>query len=200
VWIPIDPFVNSAGKILKWGHPPIGWYQFIPQASSDEAATAAVKFLDWASIPDNIIHIIYGEEGVHFERSRDRVISRTDVPWETAWYDKAWMLSGQAVTSEAELTARASQFPGYEPIIAQADLMMLNGVKPRFAFPVPIDAERRYRDIVREKQVDFIVQIVVADPEDVEKNYNSAIEELLDLGARQIIEERASAYDEAFGN
>ena len=55
-------------------------------------------------------------------------------------------------------------------------------------------------EIIRLKQAEWNVRIITAAPEDVDRLYAQAVEELIELGAGRIYEELTALYDQTYGN
>ena len=56
------------------------------------------------------------------------------------------------------------------------------------------------KEIIRLKQAEWNVRIITAAPEDVDRLYAQAVEELIELGAGRIYEELTALYDQTYGN
>ena len=62
------------------------------------------------------------------------------------------------------------------------------------------ETEARMQGTIREKQIEWVVKIIAAAPEDVDRLYAQAVEELNELGVGKIYEELTALYDQTYGN
>ena len=64
----------------------------------------------------------------------------------------------------------------------------------QISFPVTIQAETDYGATVKSKQGEFLAAVVSCDPAEFDSVYDAAVQETLDSGAAEMIEEFRAAY------
>lgn len=63
-YVACDPFTNSEGKHPKLSNQPYGKFVMVPGFS--ESAKEAVMYMDWMLVPENLMRLSLGDEGVHY--------------------------------------------------------------------------------------------------------------------------------------
>jgi len=66
----------------------------------------------------------------------------------------------------------------------------------QISFPATIQAETDYGATVKSKQGEFLAAVVSCDPAEFDTVFDTAVQETLDSGAAQMIEEFRAAYQE----
>ena len=77
-WLPANCMTNKDGYTFHSTYAANGLKIFIPGWVSDEVAAAAIKYLDWMSIPENMFFLQNGVEGVNYD-ARKQLLQYDDV-------------------------------------------------------------------------------------------------------------------------
>lgn len=200
VWVPIDPFVNAEGKTAKYVYSPFGIYAFVPKFSKN--ADLVVKYLDWMAVNKNLVKLIYGIEGQHYDVANGIVVPRKlagDQAWELNIFDRAYILNGRPY-EDLQTVIKAQYLPWLdEKYTAQTFIdhnkyISKDGVPPvRLANPP--DSLDKQGPMLLDKAEELIKKIVVVPPAEFDRTYEAALKEWLDLGARKVKEDMIKQYD-----
>jgi hypothetical protein len=116
------------------------------------------------------------------------------------WFDKIFVVMGRAFSEDTYVQNLSASFPEYaERIRLNMDISVRDG-RPEVKLDGVSETEARMQGTIREKQIEWVVRIIAAAPEDVDRLYAQAVEELDELGAGMIYEELTSLYDQTYGN
>lgn len=200
-WVPIDPFQNNVGDTPKLYWTPTGIHNFVPIFSDN--AELVVKYLDWMSVEDNLVKLMYGEEGVHYDRNPDGIIlpqplSGDDV-WEFNILDRAVVLNGSPYTDQ-EQVYKAAVLPYVdeqyteELFIRHHEYMARSGVVDVYIEKPPESLVRK-GPVLGEKIQEVMTRAIMAAPEDFDRVYDAGYEELVDLGLLDVRADLLDAYD-----
>ena len=119
-------------------------------------------------------------------------------PPESRYYDKA-LLGNIDNRAEYWIKSRSQLFPEYEEQIAlELELSIRDGL-PEIKTDGVSETEAQMQETIRLKQAEWNVRIITAAPEDVDRLYAQAVEELNELGAGKIYEEKTALYDKTYG-
>ena len=203
-WVTVNCFQNDSlgGKYLHDIYAPAGLSIIIPKTASEEVAVAAMKYLDWMAVPENMFAMQNGIEGINYEGLNEDGIpygvkSADDVPNENKMHagDICFISNGLNYNDDAKNTAAlALPFAGYEEDVVASYASALTDAWTQISFPVSIQAETDYGATVKSKQGEFLAAVVSCDPEEFDAVFDAGIQETLDSGAAQMIEEFRAAY------
>ena len=150
-WVTVNPFKNESlgGKTLHDIYSPAGLSIIIPLTTDEQTAVAAVKYLDWMAIPENMFAMQNGVEGVNYEGLNEDGIpygvkSADDVPNENKMHagDIRFISNGLFYNDDAKNTAAlALPFTGYEADVVASYADSLTDAWTQISFPVTIQAE-----------------------------------------------------------
>ena len=119
---------------------------------------------------------------------------------ELAWGDKYFVVMGRAFSMDTWIEVRSGTFPEYADRIRLLMDISLRDGRPEAKLDGVSETEARMQDTIRERQIEWVVKIIAAAPEDVDRLYAQAVEELNELGVGEIYEELTSLYDQTYGN
>ena len=78
-------------------------------------------------------------------------------------------------------------------------ISLVDGFTPPF-FGQPIAAEGRYGSVLIDKHMETIIRSVIAEPARFDAVFDGLLEEYMNAGGRQVIEERRRVYRESIAN
>jgi putative aldouronate transport system substrate-binding protein len=206
-------FDNYAGEYPREMYLPIDMILMVPSFS--ENAVEAVKYLDWLSLPEVNEYLWWGEEGEHHyvaedgyrvqlpvEERRDEAEMPFLNNWDmslvrrNAFYD--WS-TPEGMETGLEAAVHGLREEGRD---AEADMRkmgqqvsLVDGFTPPF-FGQPIEAEGRYGSVLVDKHMETIIRSVMADPAEFDSVYDAGLEEYMNAGGREVIEEKQQVYRE----
>ena len=205
-WVTVNPFQNDSlgGKHLHDIYAPAGLSIIIPKTADEATAVAAMKYLDWMAVPENMFALQNGTEGINYEGLTEDGIpygvkSADDVPNENKMHagDICFISNGLCYgDDEKNAAALALPFKGYEADVIASYADSLSDAWTQISFPVAVQAETDYGATVKSKQGEFLAAVVSCDPEEFDEVFDAAIQETLDAGAAEMIEGFRAAYQE----
>ena len=204
-FVAIDCFEGPTGKYTKFVSGPIDRKIFFP-ATNDEPL-ASMLYLDWISDPEHIQYLQVGDEGVTHVKTADGAFQIQAATGDAIMnsgmnIDYTITCNGLKLTTE-ELTnkSRALNYPGIpadEVVkahkIANTDLRVGKNVNVG-----AIEAEEGIGDTLSSKRDIVFDKAVVAKPADFDKVWDEGIEDYLNAGGQDIMDERAEKWVEFFG-
>ena len=203
-WVTVNCFANESlgGKTLHDIYSPAGLSIIIPLTTDEKTAAAAIKYLDWMAIPENMFALQNGTEGINYEGLNEDGIpygakSADEVPNENKIHagDICFISNGLCYGDEEKNNAAlALPFKGYEEEVEASYADSLSDAWTQISFPVSIQAETDYGATVKSKQGEFLAAVVSCDPADFDAVYDNGVQETLDSGAAEMIEEFRAAY------
>jgi putative aldouronate transport system substrate-binding protein len=202
LYVPIDPFVNYAGKTEKVLYNPNGFFIFVPKFSKQ--AVNAVKYLEWLAQPKNYGFLTNGTKGVHYTDEVNGIpinyVDQAKLPdnQKTQWIDFAIILNGKEFGSDernAEAASLGSSYsPGYASQVKQGYIYsMKNGIYP-FHWDVILAQGAKYTQILNQKGAELWVKAITGKPGEFDATYDAMTKEYLDMGGQAVIDERRAAY------
>jgi len=167
-----------------------------------DVAEAAIKYLDWMCIPENMFAMQNGVDGVNYEGVDENGLplnaKPTDqVPDEYKMHvgDVVFISNGYNFGDDAKNAAYvARSFPGYEEQVAKSVLYSNEDAWTQISFTVPIEAATDFGGAVMQKQNELIAQTINCDPADFDKVWDEYIQAIKDAGADEIIAAYRQAY------
>ncbi len=205
-WMPVNCMTNKDGYTFHRTYAANGLNIFIPGWVEEKVAIAAMKYLDWMSIPENMFFLQNGTEGVNYEGLNEDGIpvgvkATTDVPDEYKMHavDVCFIANGNNYGSpEKNAKAVALAFTGYEDYVAQAYADQLLDPLPGSYCAIAIQAETDYSGMVTQKEGEFLTQVITCPAEEFDATYDNWLQQILDAGLSQIIAERTEAYQNGY--
>jgi len=202
-WTSVNCFANiEDGRTLHDVYAANGLSVLIPWWVSEETAIAAMKYLDWMAMPENMFFLQNGVEGINYLS-----VNEDGIPVEaqgTDLVDDAHKMHAGDVCfianglwygdMEKSNAAIALGFPGFEKEVEAAYADAYTDTWTEISVTVPLQSVIDYESTVKVKQGEFLIQVVTCKPEDFDATYDEYIQLINDSGAAQIIEERRQAY------
>ena len=202
-WVSVNPFFNeSLGVALHDVYAANGMSIFIPGWVDEQKAIAAIKYMDWLAVPENMFVMQNGVEGINYmglnEDGIPTGVQAVDtVPDENKMHagDICFISNGMFYGSdEKNAAAIALGFPGYEDVVEQSYADALSGAWTQVSFINAIQAETDYGTMVKSKQGEFLTKVITCDPAEFDAVYDAAIDATLSTGAGEMIEAFREAY------
>ena len=159
--------------------------------------------MDWMAEPDNMFAMQNGQEGINYEGLTEDGIpygvkSADDVPDENKMHagDICFISNGLCYGDDAKnAAALALPFKGYEDDVVASYADSLTDAWTQISFPISIQAETDYGETVKSAQGKFLADVVSCDPEKFDEVYDAGLQDILNSGAAQMIEEFRAAYN-----
>ncbi len=203
-WVTVNPFKNDSlgGKTLHDIYAPAGLSIIIPKTTSQDVAVAAMKYLDWMAIPENMFAMQNGIEGINYTGLTEDGIpygvkSADDVPNENKMHagDICFISNGLCYGDDAKNNAAlALPFAGYENDVEASYADALTDAWTQISFTVTIQSETDYGATVKSAQGKFLADVVSAAPEKFDEVFDAGLQDILNSGAKQMIDEFRQAY------
>jgi len=192
-----NPFTNSRNKRPKLLYGPDGMFIFIPKSS--ERLVEAIKYLDWMSRPDVLNVLQNGIEGKHHvvengiakifdnEETKNALFNSFDITIivNGKYYD----------TIEKSVKAEALSCPGYEDLFIKSyEASIQDGytITPLVKY---LPSEVKYTTILAEERANALIRCITASPEDFDQVFEKSVEEYMEMGGREVMEEAIAVYN-----
>ena len=202
-WTTVNPFFNeSLGVALHDVYAANGMSIFIPGWVDEKIAAAAIKYMDWLAVPENMFIMQNGTEGINYLAVNEDGIPVQVQAVDTV-ADEYKMHAGDICfisnglyygSAEKNTAAIALSFPGYEEEVEKSYADALSGAWTQLSFVNAIQAETDYGTMVKSKQGEFLTKVVTCDPAEFDAVYDAAVEATLSTGAAEMIEAFRAAY------
>ena len=203
-WVTVNPFKNDSlgGKTLHDMYAPAGLSIIIPLTTDEKTAIAAMKYMDWMAIPENMFMMQNGLEGINYEGLTEDGIpfgvkSADQVPDENKMHagDICFISNGLCYGDDAKnAAALALPFKGYEDDVVASYADSLTDAWTQISFTVSIQADTDYGASVKSAQGKFLADVVSCDPAEFDAVYDAGLQDILKSGAQQMIDEFRAAY------
>lgn len=203
-WVTVNPFKNDSlgGKTLHDIYAPAGLSVIIPKTSDEAHAIAAIKYMDWMSIQENMFAMQNGIEGINYEGLTEDGIpygvkSADDVPNENKMHagDIVFISNGLCYGDDDKNNAAlALPFAGYEDDVVASYSDSLTDAWTQISFTVNVQAATDYSATVKSKEGEFLAAVVSCSAEDFDAVFDAGLQEILDSGAAEMIEGFREAY------
>ena len=205
-WVTFNPFKNESlgGKTLHDIYAPAGLSIIIPLTTNEQTAIAAIKYMDWMSIQENMFAMQNGIEGINYEGLTEDgvpygVKSADQVPDENKMHagDIVFISNGLCYgDDEKNAAALALPFAGYEDDVVASYADSLTDGWTQISFTVSIQAETDYGASVKSAQGKFLADVVSCPEDQFDAVFDAGVQDVLNTGARQMIEEFRQAYQD----
>lgn len=181
---------------------------FSSQASADQIK-AAMMYLEWMIQPENLFTLQWGVEGETFNYVDGIPTSVADYAGDMQQGYNNNKDYWCAVVEAREVGDMYDQLEANSPKGLPKDFtdelkamyeLNLQKVEKGYAindcmFGVSIDAENEYRGTLQALFTEYYDKLVMCDPDEFDALYDQYTQEYMDAGYREVIEERAAAYD-----
>ena len=163
-----------------------------------------MKYLDWMAQPENMFMMQNGLEGINYTGLTEDGIpygvkSADEVPNENKMHagDIVFISNGLCYgDDEKNNAALALPFAGYEDDVVASYEDALTDAWTQISFTVSIQAETDYGATVKSAQGKFLADVVSAAPDKFDEVYDAGIQDILNSGAQQMIDEFRQAYQD----
>ena len=181
---------------------------FSSQASEDQIK-AAMMYLEWMIQPENLFTLQWGVEGETFNYVDGIPTSVADYTGDMQQGYNNNKDYWCAVVEAREVGDMYDQLEANSPKGLPKDFtdelkamyeLNLQKVEKGYAindcmFGVSIDAENEYRGTLQALFTEYYDKLVMCDPDEFDALYDQYTQEYMDAGYREVIEQRAAAYD-----
>ena len=194
---------SLGGKTLHDKYAANGLSIIIPKTTDEKTAIAAIKYLDWMAIPENMFALQNGVEGINYEGISEEfgipygVKSADNVPDEYKMHagDICFISNGNYYGSEEKNAAyTALQFSGYEKDVQESYVDAMTDAWTQVSFVGNIQAQTDYGDTVKSAEAKFLADVVSCAPEKFDEVFDAGIQNILKSGAQQMIDEFRAAF------
>ena len=202
-WVAVNAWANLYdGKTYHDNYDAAGLTIFIPYWVKKDVAEAAIKYLDWMCIPENMFAMQNGVDGINYfgvdENGLPLDAQATDkVPDEYKMHvgDVVFISNGYNFgDTEKNAAYVARSFPGYEEQVAKSVVYANSDAWTQVSFTVAIEEATDYSGAVILKQNELIAQTISCDPANFDKVYDEYVEAIKKAGATKVIEAYRQAY------
>lgn len=199
-WVAVNCFKDKFDRTLHEVYDANGMCIFIPSWVSDETAVAAMKYLDWMSLPENRFFLAFGEEGINYmykseegfpmERQGNAVADEYKMSGDVLF------ISNGTSFDDPELDTRYQSIPyvGYEDRVAEALSMANIDTYRPITYTVTIQAEADYGLTVKTKLSELLANALTCAPENFDTVYDNGVAEILNNGGAEVVAEKLAAY------
>ena len=203
-YVACDPYKPVDGPTVHETYNANGQALFIPESASDEAAAAAIKYLNWMVQPESLFALQNGEKGYTYTTVDEngiptdlKNISDTEDAYKIHAVDGCPICNGFFYGSdELNYAASANAYPGYEAEVAHSLAIANDGGYQPVTYTRAITARVDYGTTVLSKEADLLVNAVTCKTEDFDAVWEQYTQEILNNGGQEIIDEQRAAYQE----
>lgn len=195
---------NVNGTQFNRIYSPTGMYIAIP--STCEHPENAIKYLDWLADYDNAKVLHYGFEGIHYEIQDNKVITITPTEEEQAAseYDFERITCGDLIlvyngapygyedSTEGmeEVKAKTTQLKYDSAKVAE-----VGGQADYYFQGIQTEADQKYGGLVPDIEAE-LPRLIACDPAEFDAEYDAVLNEYLEQGGQEIIDEKIALYNE----
>lgn len=205
-YIAVEPFKNDAGIYKKFLSPPIDRKIFFP-ATNDEPL-ASLLYLDWISTPENLQYLQIGDEGVTHEKLEDGSVKTLATTGDQIMnspnnIDYTITCNGLSL-GDPDITVK-SIANGYANVDARFiqkafEISPRDGRIGQNVNVGTIAAENGMGASMTEKRNTVLDQAIVAPVDKFDEVYDTGYADYLASGGQAILDERAAAWQNYFGD
>ena len=213
-FIPILPFTNDQGEVQQFIPNPTDRFIFLPATNNE--VLASLLYIDFMSRPDTIRFLQLGYEGIHHEIQEDGSIvmlpqddiDDAQIQPSGMNFDitltvnnlGAWQFDGD---EEAAVSTLANAYPGIDAqrVLHAREIGTTNNIIFRNVSAGRIASEDGMSGALADiRNQIFHRMIANTTPENFDSAWESEYQTYLDMGARNIINEREQAWINVFGD
>ncbi len=205
MFVPIDCFKNDAGITRKYMGAAVGSDRKIFLPSTNKEPVASLLYIDFISSPETIKFLQTGEEGVNFTMTEDGAYQI--LPATGEWVKNSGnnidytMTCNGLYLGEATGATTALSYPGIpaEIVIQANEFGKNNGRYPAHYNVGTIEAETDVGSSLTAKRDELLTKAVTASVEEFDAVYDSNMEDYMNMGGQDIIDERIEKLQEVYG-
>ncbi|WP_046230105.1 extracellular solute-binding protein [Paenibacillus algorifonticola] len=198
---PIDTYTNAEGLHAKPEYASNGLYIMIPKSSKH--AAEAIKYLDWMSSTNVLIDMQNGVVGENYElkdgipvvlenasqEAKDRIYNLGDI----VIVANGRIAGDDEKNKEAFIYGMPTKYQeGVRQSMEFADTDTIAPVK----FARPIESKTKYGTSLESKLDEMIVKTTMAAPDKFDSTFDTALEDYMSRGGKEVMDERTKAYTE----
>ncbi len=184
-----------------------GMIIFCPKTATAEEVEAAMTYLDWIATEEGGFVFYHGFEGEHFEYNENGVPIAKDAEYNAT--DKDWIRAdlflvgnqGYFQTVEDFNASVAADNPDYEQYVLDDYTKSTEG--QNYGGFQQMDAPESQKEIQTDLDLlrsEYMVKCITCESGSFDALYDEFIEKLEAAGIKQVMEDRAAAYDALTGN
>ncbi len=205
MFVPIDCFQNDAGVTRKFMGAAVGSDRKIFFPSTNKEPLASLLYVNFISDPEVIKYLQTGKEGENFILHDDGAYEI--LPATGEWVKNSGnnidytMTCNGLYLGEATGVSTALSYPGIpaEIVIQANEFGKNNGRYPAHYNVGTIESETEVGSSLTEKRDELLTKAVTASVEEFDSVYDSYMEEYLNNGGQEIIDERIEKLAEIYG-
>jgi len=199
-FIPFDAFANSEGMHPKVIQNTNSFFIFTPVFS--EHAAEAVRYLNWMVDPAVLKVVHYGFKGVHYMSEIDG-IPQDIVPTDQLATNQIFNPYDIGIISqppqfgslEKNAQAESLRYPGYEKDVQEAVIIAMTDGVLNYNFETTLEVQARVGSSLIPYDGQIYVKSITASPADFDDVYDSLVDEWLEAGGQDVMDERKAVYD-----
>ena len=205
MFVPVDCFENDAGVTRKFMGAAVGSDRKIFFPSTNKEPVASLLYVNFISDPETIKYLQTGLEGTNFEMTEDGAYQI--LPATGEWVKNSGnnidytMTCNGLYLGEATGKTTALSYPGIPAdIVIQAnEYGKNNGRYPAHYNVGTIESETEVGSSLTEKRDELLTKAVTASVEDFDSVYDQYLNDYLNMGGQEIIDERIEKLAEVYG-
>ncbi|MBR2824032.1 MAG: extracellular solute-binding protein [Clostridia bacterium] len=206
-FLAIEPFTNDAGIPRKFLSDRVDRKCFLPSTCSN--VHAALLYLNHISDPEVIKYLQVGPEGIVHEKTEDgayKLLTMSDED-KAVWIQNSLNNIDHTITAngqylgDATVASLALGYASVDPkyiTIAYETAMHEGRVVAKFSVGA-IESENEVGSSLNSYRDTWLCQAIVAAEADFDSVYDAGLQEYLDMGGQEIINERAQKLSEVYG-
>jgi putative aldouronate transport system substrate-binding protein len=205
MFVPIDCFQNDAGVTLKYMGAAVGSDRKIFLPSTNKEPLASLLYINFISDPEVIKYLQTGKEGENYTLTEDGAYQI--LPATGEWVKNSGnnidytMTCNGLYLGEATGKTTALSYPGIpaEIVIQANEFGKNNGRYPAHFNVGTIESETEVGTSLQAKRDELLTKAVTASEADFDAVYDGQMEEYMNLGGQEIIDERIEKLQEVYG-
>jgi putative aldouronate transport system substrate-binding protein len=205
-FIPVGTFENEAGLHRYYMGAATDRNIFFPM--TNEEPVASLLYLNWITDIDNSVYLQVGDDGVNHTAMPDgsvQMIQATgaDIMNSVNNIDYTMTINGLRLPTEEALVASIGyNYPGIDPkyVAMGFDQSYLDIKHAKNLNCGPIAAEVGIETALNEKRDIFLVNAVVAAPDQFDAVYDAGMADYMSSGGQAILDERIAAWSATYGD
>ena len=205
MFVPIDCFQNDAGVTRKFMGAAVGSDRKIFFPSTNKEPVASLLYVNFISDPETIKYLQTGLEGTNFEMTEDGAYQI--LPATGEWVKNSGnnidytMTCNGLYLGEATGKTTALSYPGIpaEIVIQANEYGKNNGRYPAHYNVGTIESETEVGSSLTEKRDELLTKAVTASVDDFDSVYDQYLNDYLNMGGQEIIDERIEKLSEVYG-
>ena len=205
MFVPIDCFQDDAGVTRKFMGAAVGSDRKIFFPSTNKEPVASLLYVNFISDPETIKYLQTGLEGTNFEMTEDGAYQI--LPATGEWVKNSGnnidytMTCNGLYLGEATGKTTALSYPGIpaEIVIQANEYGKNNGRYPAHYNVGTIESETEVGSSLTEKRDELLTKAVTASVDDFDSVYDQYLNDYLNMGGQEIIDERIEKLSEVYG-